>query len=75
MDRWKRFKEELLLDKESFYSKLNKEHITDEVYAHAQKVWDTFKIKDLGEYHDLYVQSDMTQHYLRMYLKTLETDA
>ena len=58
MDSWKRFKEESLPDKESFYSELNKEHITDEDYAHAQKVWDTFKIKNLGEYHDLYVQSD-----------------
>ena len=36
----------------------NKEHITDEDYLHAQKVWSTFKIKNLGEYHDLYVQSD-----------------
>ena len=57
MDSWKRFKEESLPDKESFYSELNKEHITDEDYAHAQKVWNTFKIKNLGEYHDLYVQS------------------
>ena len=60
MDSWKRFKEESLPDKESFYSELNKEHITDEDYAHAQKVWDTFKIKNLDEYHDLYVQSDTT---------------
>ena len=58
MDSWKRFKEESLPDKESFYSELNKEGITDEDYAHAQKVWDTFNIKNLGEYHDLYVQSD-----------------
>ena len=58
MDSWKRFKEESLPGKEYFYSELNKEHITDEDYAHAQKVWDTFKIKNLGEYHDLYVQSD-----------------
>ena len=57
MGSWKRFKEESLPDKEYFYSKLNKEHITDEDYAHAQKVWDTFNIKNLGEYHDLYVQS------------------
>ena len=25
---------------------------------HAQKVWDVFEIKNLGEYHDLYVQND-----------------
>ena len=60
MDSWKRFKEESLPDKESFYSELNNEHITGEDYEHAQKVCDTFKIKNLGEYHDLYVQSDTT---------------
>ena len=58
MGSWKRFKEESLPDKESFYSKLNNEHITDEDYAHAQKLWNTFNIKNLAEYHDLYVQSD-----------------
>ena len=58
MDSWKIFKEESLPDKEWFYSELNNEHITDEDYAHAQKVWSTFNIKNLGEYHDLYVQSD-----------------
>ena len=25
---------------------------------HAQKVWEVFEIKNLGEYHALYVQSD-----------------
>ena len=60
MDNWKKFKEESLPDKESFYSELNKEHITDEDYAHAQKVWEEFNIKNLGEYHDLYVQCDTT---------------
>ena len=58
MDSWKRFKEESLPDKESFYSERNNEDITNEDYEHAQKVYDTFKIKNLGEYHDLYVQSD-----------------
>ena len=58
MDKQNRFNEESLPDKEHFYSELNKEHITDEGYAHAQKVWDTFNLRNLGEYHDLYVQSD-----------------
>ena len=59
MDSWEKFNEITLPDKESFYSELNKEGITDEDYTLAQKVWDIFKIKNLVEYHDLYVQSDI----------------
>ena len=58
MDSWKRFNETELADKESFYNELNKEHITDEDYVHAQKVWKEFNLKNVSEYHDLYVQSD-----------------
>ena len=58
MDRWKKFNEASIPDKKDFYSELNKEGITDKDYEHAQKVWEVFKIKNLGEYHDLYVQSD-----------------
>ena len=32
--------------------------ISDKDYVHVQNVRDTFKIKNLGEYHDLYLQSD-----------------
>ena len=35
------------------------ENITDADYTHAKRVWKYFKIKNLGYYHDLYVQSDM----------------
>ena len=59
MDSWGRFSEAKLPDKEKFYSKLNDEHITDEEYAHAQTVWDTFECKTLGDYHDLYVKTDV----------------
>ena len=58
MDSWEKFNETSLPNKEYFYSELNKELITDEDYSHAKKVWHAFKIKNLGEYHDLYVQSD-----------------
>ena len=58
MNSQEKFNETQLPDEESFYSELNKEGITDEDYVHAQKVWDVFEIKNLGEYHDLYVQSD-----------------
>ena len=58
MDSWEKFNETALPPKKDFYSNLNLEDISDEDYAHAQKVWDVFEIKNLGEYHDLYVQSD-----------------
>ena len=58
MDSWEKFDETALPPKEDFYSNLNLEDISDEDYAHAQKVWDVFEINNLGEYHDLYVQSD-----------------
>ena len=41
------------------YSKLyTVKNITGEDYIHAQKVFKEFEIKKLGEYHDLYFQSD-----------------
>ena len=41
-----------------YYSELNQKGITKEDLKHVKKVCDTIKIKNLGEYHDLYVQSD-----------------
>ena len=32
--------------------------MTNEDHKHAQKVWEEFNIKNLGEYHDLYVQNN-----------------
>ena len=58
MDSWERFNETSLPDEKAFYSKLYLEDITDEDYAHAQKVFKVFKLKNLGDYHDLYLQSD-----------------
>ena len=56
MDSWQRFDETSLPDKEAFYSNLNMEDITDVDYRHGKTV---FLInKNLGDYHDLYVQSD-----------------
>ena len=58
MDIWEKFDETTLPPKEVFHSNLNLEDVNDEDYVHAQKVWDVFEIKNLGEYQDLYVQSD-----------------
>ena len=58
MDNWERFDETLLPSKESFYSNLNMENIDDIDYRHDNNVSKRFKLKNLGEYHDLYAQSD-----------------
>ena len=58
MDDWEKFNETSLPEIEDFYSHLNMEDITDADYAHAKRVCKDFEIKKIGEYHDLYVQSD-----------------
>ena len=58
MDSFDKFNKKLPM-KEEFYSILNNEHISDEDYEHAQDVWNTFSLKNMGEYHDLYLQSDI----------------
>ena len=58
MDSWKRFDETSLPDKEAFYSSLNMEDNTDIDHRHAKRVFKNLNIKNLCDYHDLYVQSD-----------------
>ena len=58
MDSWEKFDEASLADKKAFYSSLSIKSITDIDYRHAKRVIKEFNIKYLGEYHDLYVQSD-----------------
>ena len=58
MDNWERFNEMSLPSKEFVYSNLNMENIADIDYRHDNNIFKRFKLKNLGEYHDLYVQSD-----------------
>ena len=59
MDSFQKFEKTELPTKEEFHSILSNEHITDEQYKHAQNVWDTFNLKTMGDYHDLYLISDI----------------
>ena len=58
MDSFSRFNENQLPKREEFYSILNDIDISEDDYRHAQKVWDALKIRNLGEYHDLYLKTD-----------------
>ena len=58
MDSCERFDETSLPDQEAFYSSLNMEDITDVNYRHAKRMLENLNNKNLGDYHDLYVQSD-----------------
>ena len=59
MSGWDRFEETKLPPKEAFYSKLNMSGVSSENYEHACKVWKEFGIRNLGEYHDLYLKTDV----------------
>ena len=59
MDDFNKFKEEGLPSIQNFYSKLTGEDISDKGYNHARNVWKEFKCKTMGDYHDLYLKSDV----------------
>ena len=58
MDDWEKFNATKLAEKEEFYSNLIMEDITDADYKHWKRFYKEFEIKKLGEYHDLYFESD-----------------
>ena len=58
MDSWDKFNEPVPLVEDHYHSQLNKKGIAKEDLKYVKKVCDTFKTKNFGEYHDLYVESD-----------------
>ena len=58
MNSFDKFNEKLPT-KENFFSIMNNEHISNKDYQHAKTVWETFNLKTMGEYHDLYLKSDI----------------
>ena len=59
MDGFEKFEKRQLPKKTSFFSRLNQEKVTDENYQRAQRVWEEFEIKNMGEFHDLYLKTDV----------------
>ena len=56
---WDHFEEMQLPPIEAFYSKLNMSSISSNDYHHAQRVWKEFRIHNLGDYHYLYLRTDV----------------
>ena len=59
MDTWDKFNETELPLIECFYSKLTGSGISKEDYEHAKKVWNEFNLRNLGDYQDLYLKTDV----------------
>ena len=80
MDTCERFSEISLPSKEDFYSNLNMEDISDIDYRHANNVAKRFILENLGDYHDLYVQSatlllaDVFNNFKDMCIKEYKLD-
>ena len=58
MDNWNKFNESVPLEKDKYYTELTRSSISDKDLKDVEKVCNNFKIRDLGIYHDLYVQPD-----------------
>ena len=59
MDDFEKFKKQSLPKKTSFFSRLKQEKVSEKDFEHAQKVWREFELKNMGEYHDLYLKTDV----------------
>ena len=59
MDDFEKFKKQSLPKKTSFFSRLKQEKVSDEDFEHAQKVWKAFELKNMGDFHDLYLKTDV----------------
>ena len=46
-------------EKEAFDSKLLLSSISDDENTHAKNVWKTFHMQTMGDYHDLYLKTDV----------------
>ena len=58
MDGFDKFKKQLP-KKTAFFSRFKQEKVNDENYQHALKVWEEFSCQNMGDYHDLYLKSDV----------------
>lgn len=61
VDNFEKFKETALPPKDCLFSTLADKGIDEEEWAHGQEVWKKFGWQNLGNYHDVYMQTDVAQ--------------
>ena len=72
---FKKFKESKLPDIDTFFSSLKDCGINNQEYQRACDAWKMFEIKNLGQYHDLYLKTgvlllcDVFEKFIRVCLK------
>ena len=70
MNSFKRFNEDKLCARKYFYSstkdkkisedgKISDGHVSIEDYMVCERIWDKFKMKNMGDYHDHYLKKDV----------------
>jgi len=59
MKCWEKMKEKTLPCKDYCFSQLTGKGISEKDYEFAKNVWNTSKLKNIGELHDLYMGSDV----------------
>ena len=78
MDSFEKFNQTELPTKDQFYSILNDQHITNDEYDHAKKIWKAFNIETMGEYHDLksdvLLLTDIFENFRKTSLKYYQLD-
>ena len=59
MSSWDKFEESQLPLIEAFFSSLNMTNISEDDYKHVQRVWKELGTRNLGDYHDLYLRTNV----------------
>ena len=87
INRFKRFNEEKLCARKYFFSstkkgkideggKISDGHMSIEDYLTCEKIWNKFKIKNVGGYHDQYLKedADLFEKFISTWIKHYELD-
>ena len=71
MNIWsfKNFFGDKLPDRRGFFSSLKGECISEKDYLYAVDVWITFKMKTMGDYHDLYLKTTVSEKFIGLCLE------